>query len=135
MDGDHASIVTIAGEAAELKKVKSKIHHHNVKGGSRSSTPYGPQGSVSEKASLERFKNEMKSYFKELKQEIQNADGLYIFGPAKTKVLFHKNLQENKALAEKVLCVDSSDSMSDNQIMAQVKEFFKPLIEDVEASA
>lgn len=132
MDRDHASIVTIAGETAVLQKIKSKIHNHNVKGGSRTSTPYGPQGAVSEKASLQRFKNEMRAYFKELKSDLQGADGIYIFGPAKTKVLFFKDVQESKALADKVLCVDQSDSMTDNQIIAQVKKFFKPLVESTE---
>lgn len=127
MDGKEAFIINFEGDKTSTKRVKSKIHHHNVKGGSRTSTPYARQGSTSTRASLERKKHQQKAYFDEVKELVKDADGIYIFGPAETKILFNKTLQEDNQIAERILGVDRSDSMSESQMIAKAQSFLGPI--------
>ena len=47
-----------------------------------------------------------------------------IFGPAEAKKELEKAINEKKDMAGKVKAVLSADVMSENQIVAKVKEFF-----------
>ena len=57
---------------------------------------------------------------------IKDADAIALFGPADTNEKFGKDLKENhKELATKLKTVTKADSMTENQVKALVREFFK----------
>ena len=126
IDKQKAHIVTIENDKEQFKTVNSEIEDYNVSGGSGTKFKGGPQDVVQDSKYLEREKHQLKSYFKEIASKIDNADSLIIFGPANTNEKFNKELQKNyKKLSAKVKEVRRADSMTNNQVKALVRDYFK----------
>lgn len=129
LDRQKAIIVNYSDDTAYLFKIESDVEDYNIKGGSRSKTPWGPQDNVSEKTYLERRKHQLASYFKKIAEEIKNSDAIAIYGPAETKTHFKEALHKDfEAIYNKVKLVKTEDSMTDNQFKAIVRNFFKTVI-------
>lgn len=113
------------GGEPEVKHVLSNIEWGVPKGGSRSKTPWGPQGGVSESAFLARRKQEEKDYFEAILAAIDpQTDALMIFGPAEAKIGLQNVIAGIKHFRPQVKAVLSADAMTQNQMVAQVKDFF-----------
>ena len=125
LDLKKADIIELGLKAVNIKEVFSEIEDFHAVGGSRSKTPWGPMDKVSESKNLERRKHQLNTYFNKIRPLIENADELYLFGPAGTKNALAQNLQENKDFKPQILAVDSADSITENQKIAKVKAFFK----------
>jgi hypothetical protein len=65
-------------------------------------------------------------FIKDVISTVQDHDELYVFGPAETKMKLKEGLKEKHGLAEKLKSYETSDSMTQNQVVAKVKDFFKP---------
>jgi len=125
IDKDKAHVVTIDGKNEALITIDSNIEHFHVGGGSGSKLKGGPQNVVQDSKYLEREKHQFKSYFQELVSKINTADALVIFGPAEMNMNFKKELEENyKELNSKVKSVDKVDSMTNNQVVAWVRDYY-----------
>jgi len=126
LDKDKALIVTIDNNTEHLSTISSNIEHYRAYGGSGTRFKGGPQDVVQDSKYLERQKHQLKNYFKNIVEEIIDTDALVIFGPAETNERFAKELQENyNTLNTKVKGVKKADSMTDNQVKAWVRDFFK----------
>ena len=125
IDKDKAHVVTINGKNEALITIDSNIEHFHVGGGSGSKLKGGPQNVVQDSKYLEREKHQFKSYFKEVASKIATADAVVIFGPAEMNFNFKKELENNyKELNSKVKAVDKADSMTNNQVIAWVRNFY-----------
>ena len=71
-----------------------------------------------------RRKQQEKIYYQDLMESTNEADELYIFGPAEAKENFAKFLNKNTGFKSDIKAVDSADSMTENQKVAKVKAFF-----------
>ncbi|WP_298759200.1 hypothetical protein [uncultured Psychroserpens sp.] len=126
LDKDKALIVTIEKEQETLQTIPSNIEHYRIHGGSGTRFKGGPQDVVQDSKYLEREKHQLKQYFKTIVDEIKDTDALVIFGPAGTNEKFSEELQKNyKPLSTKIKGVQKADSMTDNQVKAWVRHFFK----------
>jgi len=126
LDKEKAYIVTVENGKETVNTVKSELENYHIHGGSGTRFKGGPQDVVQDSKYLEREKHQLKVYFKEIASEIKNADAYVIFGPAETKDKLNKELQEKyKNLSLKVQGVNVADSMTDNQLKAWVRDFFK----------
>ncbi|MCD2259626.1 hypothetical protein [Psychroserpens luteolus] len=126
LDKDKALIVTIEKEQETLQTIPSNIEHYRIHGGSGTRFKGGPQDVVQDSKYLEREKHQLKQYFKTIVDEIKDTDALVIFGPAGTNEKFSEELQKNyKPLGTKIKGVQKADSMTDNQVKAWVRDFFK----------
>lgn len=125
IDKEKAHIVTLEGEKEHFKTIASELESFNVRGGSRPKTRWGPQQVVHDSKYLEREKHQMRDYFTNLANAIKSADVISVFGPAEVKEKFAKELSEkHPEIAAKVKAVDTADSMTENQVVAMVKEHF-----------
>jgi hypothetical protein len=107
------------------KHVVSNIEWGVPKGGTRSKTPWGPQGGVNEQTFLARRKQEEKAYFSDILAEIDpQTDELFIFGPAEAKIGLNQLIKSIKNFHPELKAVKSADSMTQNQIVAAVRDFF-----------
>lgn len=61
----------------------------------------------------------------EIIENIKTAEELVVFGPAQMKIELEKQIKEIQPLAKKLLEVVSADSMTENQIVAWVKDYYK----------
>jgi len=109
-----------------LRTLCKTVKHYNIHGGSGTRLKGGPQDVVQDSKYLEREKQQLKQYFKAIAFHLKDTNALVIFGPADTNEKFSKELSENyKSLSEKIKDVKKADSMSDNQVKALVRDFFK----------
>jgi stalled ribosome rescue protein Dom34 len=126
IDKDKAHVVTIDNGKESFSTLRSEIEHFSAKGGSGQRFKSGPQDVIKDSKFLEREKHQLKQYFKTITENINDTDALVIFGPANTNQKFKKELSENyNALDSKVKDVVKTDSMTNNQIMAWVRDYFK----------
>ena len=57
---------------------------------------------------------------------LKSSDEVFIFGPAKVKNKLADAIKENTLLSKvNLIGVETADSMTDNQVVAKVKEAFK----------
>ncbi len=123
IDSDKAFIVKLTNSLESHEYVESNIDHSNYKTGRGSSSPAVFQAVKSEKHLLEKKKHEQNKYFESIFNIVSNADSILIWGPAELKVLFSKFLLEKKFNPDNTT-VQTGDSMSENQMIAHVKNFF-----------
>ena len=125
LDKNKALIVTLENQQEILQSIDSNIEHFRPHGGSGSRLKGGPQDVVQDSKFLEREKQQMKLYFKEVATRVTDADALVVFGSAGTNEKFAKELQEHyKPLSSKIKGIHKADSMTDNQVKALVRDFF-----------
>lgn len=127
LDKKNAKIVVLNGKKEVFKTLESEVEFFNRKGGSGPRMKWGgPQDVVHESKYDEREKHQLKAYFKNLVGVIKDADALAIFGPSDTCEKFKFELLEHyKPQGEKIRIVEKADHMTDNQIKAMVKDFFR----------
>lgn len=59
---------------------------------------------------------------------VKESDYLYLFDPAETKIKLEQKIRDDKSLGKiNLKAVKTSDSMTLNEIVAQVKDFYNPL--------
>lgn len=125
LDNDNAIIVSLVDDQELLQKIESRVEHFHIHGGSRSSTPYGPQDAVSDSKLMYRKKQQMKNYFKRIMAEIKDASSIAIFGPAEAKNSLAKELEQDSVLSKMVYAVQTADSMTEKQKVALIKDFYQ----------
>ena len=126
LDKNKAHIVTLENGKESFNTVISNVEHYRPHGGSGTRFKGGPQDVVQDSKYLDREKQQLKQYYKSLASEINETDALVIFGPADTNEKFSEELHKNhKPLSTKIKGVKKADSMTENQVKAWVRDFFK----------
>ena len=124
LDFKEANIIVLDKEEPKLETIYSEIERFHPKGGARSKTPYGPMDKISERTYLKRRKSQEKKYFDKLIAAVQDADDLFIFGPAEAKDGFLKAIKKSGNFHPNLKGIERADSMTENQKIAAVKSFF-----------
>ena len=127
MDKEKAHIVGLEDEQETFHTILSEVDFFKPSGGSRTrSAKWGPQDVVQDSKYLEKEKHQLKNYFSKLVDAIRNADAIALFGPADTNEKFRKELTSNhRDLAAKLKSVEKVDSMTENQIKALVRDYYR----------
>lgn len=124
IDRQKAHVLTINEEHITQFLIESEVEDYNVKGGSRSKTPWGPQEKISESKYLERRKHQLKNYFSKIIALVNNSDAIAIYGPADTKIHFKDEIKKrHKLVYNKIKIVKTENKMTCNQFKALVKSF------------
>ncbi|MFX0557915.1 hypothetical protein ACOCEA_14035 [Maribacter sp. CXY002] len=126
LDKEKAHVVHLTKDGHTLETIMSEVDFFNPSGGSRTrSAKWGPQDVVQDSKYLEREKHQLKKYFNKLVDMLDETDEIALFGPAETKDKFIGELKDNhQLLANKVKAIITSDSMTQNQTIALVKDYF-----------
>ena len=127
LDWNDAYIFHLNDGLISKKRIKSNIEHYNVKGGSRSKTPYGPMQNTSESKALARKKQQSSDYFKRLLMETSKSQELLIMGPAEAKIAFRDYYKIINGSKAELLGVLTMDSITENQMQAHVRNFYSTL--------
>ena len=128
LDKDKAYIVRLNGESENLETLPSNLEHFKVHGGSGTRLKGGPQDVVQDSRYLEREKHQLRNYFNELINQVQDADTLAIIGPAETRLKLKKEIDtHHRNLSKRISQVAVSDSMTPNQIKAYFRDYFDGL--------
>jgi len=127
LDLDKAYVYHIQKKKNEFLTIDSGVEHMNPKGGSGSSTPYGPQDAISEKHFLERRKHQLKEYFGNIAEQLGESMEVVVMGPAEAKVGLYQHLDGLSNAKFKLHPVMTKDSMTENQVKAEIRDFYKNL--------
>lgn len=105
-----------------LSDIENSIHHE---GEGQKGSFMGSTHINNEKGIFERKKQQVDRYLDEVVDQLQGADEIYVFGPGEIKKHLEKRIKDHRTLSSSLLSVETSDSMTENQLVAKVKDFFK----------
>jgi stalled ribosome rescue protein Dom34 len=116
IDHKKAVIFSLADEGAKIKRISSELENNIRFSG------------VVQKESVEehedkRLTGHLNNYYNEVIDYICDAESILIFGPGETKRELKKRLESRK-LHQKVVGFETVDKMTDNQIVAKVRQRF-----------
>ncbi|MEO8361726.1 MAG: hypothetical protein ABI672_16955 [Vicinamibacteria bacterium] len=63
-------------------------------------------------------------YYDEVMRQLGTTEAILLFGPGEAKGEFQKRM-ESKGHAERIVCVLAADKMTDPQIAAKVRDYFR----------
>lgn len=126
LDNEKAAIITLKTFGYKLNTIASDIiTKERFDGETKKYGRFGNQSLSPEKHKERRIKEQTSNYLKNLISEIKNVDELVLFGPANMKKELKKQILLDTTLAPKLKAVLSADSMTKNQMVAWVKEFYR----------
>jgi len=126
LDKEKAHVVTLKDNTEEFITIASELEFFHPTGGSGTRLKGGPQDVVQDSKYLEREKQQLKKYFHTIAEKVLDADKLVLFGPAQTNEKLRKEIELSyPQLAAKIKSSRKVDSMTDNQVKALVREFYK----------
>ena len=124
IDLSVAIIVTIDGDMKTMKKIEGIDNRERIPGEGKSFTRFGSQFSNLERQKESKFEHQVKMFLHSVVEQIDRSDAIVIFGPANMKQELAKLVLSEKSLVQKLKGVETADSMTDNQIMAWVVDYF-----------
>ncbi|HSN47222.1 MAG TPA: hypothetical protein VLR29_00535 [Flavobacterium sp.] len=130
IDSKKAIIVTLDGQKEEkITEIDSEVEnsvYHNKEG--NKGTFSGDHHSDSETKFDNRKKEQIDYFIKSVLFYVKGSDYLYLFGPGETKIKMEQKIRDDKSLEKiNLKAVETADSMTLNEIVAQVKDFYNPL--------
>jgi len=125
IDTKQAIIIKLSNDKQTVKIIESNIEtRERVLGETKKYGRFGGQYMTFEKNKLNRRNEQTNHFIKNLFKEVQNCDSLVLFGPSNMKNIFEKELSKNLQLANKLVGVYNSKQLTENQMVAWVKDFY-----------
>ncbi len=126
LDQKEANVITLFENTQQNKIIYSDIEtRERFKGETKQFGRFGEQFLNYEKGQQKRIEDLTNRYLNKIIEEINNVDEIMLFGPAQTKNKLEKLILINPNLSSKLKGVQVSDSMTKNQKIAYVKNYFK----------
>lgn len=129
---DHSKAHVIGfnqGQAQLLETIDSPYENmRRIEGEKKDLTRFSPNpdhGSNNEHKKHNTTQNELNEYLRMMEQKLQSFDDILLFGPGTMKEKMKNRLREKKAFEGKWLSIASSDKLTENQLLAFVRDFYK----------
>jgi hypothetical protein len=116
IDHKKAVIVSAAADRVTTTTLESDVGSH-----ARYS---GQQDGGGEKRYEERHGQHLDRYYDEVISQLGQPEAILIFGPGEAKLQLKERLSRSKALAERLVGIETTDKLTDPQIVAKVKEHY-----------
>ena len=116
IDHKKAVIVSIAEGHVTTKTLESDVGPHPHYAGS--------QEGGGEKKYEERHDLRLDRYYDDVIGQIGQHDALMLFGPGEAKRKLNDRLRRSKASSGRIVAIESTDKLTDPQIVAKVKEHY-----------
>ena len=127
IDGTKAVLVTLNNGNESIREVDSDVEHRSAPDEEGDKGTFMGSSHLSQERKFdERKKQQLDWFIQEVIDMVKHDDELYVFGPAETKIRLKQRIDEEHGMAKKLKACETSDSMTQNQMVAKVKEFFKP---------
>ena len=116
IDHRKAIIVSITDKGEKTTRIISHMEKHVRYSG-------GAEKSSAEDQRDVRFTGHLNRYYDKVVSCIRDADSILILGPGEAKVELKTRL-ESEALGGRIVGIETLDKMTDNQIIAKVRQRF-----------
>ena len=124
---DHRKAIMVFASSGHVtaKTVESDIGPH-VRYSDRASypTPDSAKAGRGEKKYAERNRQYLDRYYDEVISQMGQPEALLIFGPGEAKLQLKERLSHSKALSELVVEIESTDKLTDHEIVARVTQHY-----------
>lgn len=125
LDKEKALVINLTENNHKIKTIESDISNRDrFEGETKEYGRFGGQFLSMENKKKNRIKNQSVEYLKRIISQIKNSDEIVLFGPAELKTDLEKLILKDNNLKGKLVGVKTADSMTENQIVAWVKEFY-----------
>jgi hypothetical protein len=126
IDTHQAVVIKLSNGEYTVKTIESNIDTRvRTPGESKKYGRFGGHYLTYEKNWANNKLEQTDLFIKVLFKEVEDCDAVVIFGPSIMKTIFEKEIKNNLTLIGKLVGVFDADSMSENQMVAWVKDFFK----------
>jgi len=122
IDHKQAVIVTLVDQVEETKRIISDIEKH-VRYSGASHGSHDETTEIRRDRQDRRFDDYLSKYYDEVIACLRDADSILIFGPGEAKDELQKQL-EGQALSERIVVMETTDRMTEGQIVAKVRQHF-----------
>lgn len=116
IDHKKAVIFSLSDEGATMKRISSEIDYDTR-------IPRGVPTKPLTDSEDKRFTVHLNKYYDEVFSFIRDAESILIFGPGEAKLELKKRL-EHLRLQGRIVGFETVDKMTDNQIVAKVRQRF-----------
>ena len=125
IDHRKAVIVAISDKGEKTRVVESNVEKQPGRFAGVRSTASHESQKVPADGSLDRkFAAKLNIYYDEVISALRDAESILLFGPGAAKGELKKRFEENNP-AHHIEAVETVDQMTDPQIAAKVREYFK----------
>lgn len=125
IDQETAYIIRVVGDEPVVEKIKSGVESRvRIPGEGKNFARFGETYVNEEEKKQRRQQQQRKKYFKEVIAHILHDDFLYLFGPGKGKEELNNAIEKERAFKGKVMLIETTDRMSQNQMNEKVTGFF-----------
>jgi stalled ribosome rescue protein Dom34 len=77
-----------------------------------------------EKKYEERYRQHLDRYYDAVISQLRHPEALLILGPGEVKLQLKERLSRSKALPESTVSIETTDKLTDSEIVVKVKEHF-----------
>jgi hypothetical protein len=116
IDHKKAVIVSASADRVSAQTLESAVGPH-----ARYSGHHDAGG---EKKYEERHGQQLDRYYDEVISQLGQPEAVLIFGPGEAKLQLQERLGRSKALAERIVGIETTDKLTDPQIVAKVKQHY-----------
>lgn len=125
IDLKKAVIIELNGKKDLVRTVESGIEtRERYPGETDQSGRFAGQFIDTEKTKEQRLEKQVKEYLKKVSDTLTYTAPIVLFGPADMKQRLSKHLREHSVLKDHIAGVETSDQMTENQMVAWVKKYF-----------
>jgi hypothetical protein len=127
IDGNKAIIVHFKDAETTVKEIISDLEGVYFRDGQPIKTNFsGGSNDSHEKRLEERKKNMTRKFLKNICEEVQQRDELFILGPGEMRTRLSRFMEsEYKIFRDKIITVESSNLRREQQIIDKMKSFFQ----------
>jgi len=125
LDTKQAFIIKLTSTNHFIKIIESGIEtRERFSGESKKYGRFGGQYITFEKNRENKITNLTNQFIKNIIKEIENCESVVLFGPSTMKTMLQKEILSNLQLTHKLVGVKNSDALTENQMVAWVKNYY-----------
>ena len=125
IDHKEAILVLIEGDQTKVERIESDAESHfRPSGGRKAGGTCVAQSVSKEQKADERRKHQFHNFYQMVIKKAGKADNIFILGPGEAKLELAKEIEKIKGQHDRIAAVETSDRLTENQIVAKVKSFF-----------
>ena len=119
-------LVSLMRGSHKVIHVESEVEgHFRLKDDSQSINPSNLQGNTIESKMDSRYRKYLNIYFQQIINLLKEAKRIFIFGPGEAKIELKKMIEKNKLFSNKISDIETTDKLTEPQIVAKVKKYFE----------
>jgi stalled ribosome rescue protein Dom34 len=118
IDHKQAFLVFVDEDAATIEQIASDVEAHP-----RYTSHTSAEDGAADDQRDKRFAMHLDKYFDEIISHLRHVESILLFGPGEAKYEFEKRLV-SKGQAGKIVGVETSDKMTEAQIIAKIRKYY-----------